>query len=195
MNTQPFLRTALLVLCALLVGCLPESRNPIASPRDSFLDARLEGAWAARDGSGPFDYYHFQHKKTAPWMRIVGVSPNETKGLSVVTYDALSARIGSQTYLSFRAISEDTTAVHAAFSFARYDFDWLGRLRIYPLVSETELADAVRTGKLRGTVKGTRSSPTVKLTDTSSRIAAFIAASDAMGLFNSDPMVMRKVKM
>ena len=191
---MPTLRTALLLLCALLAGCLPESRNPIASPRDSFLDTRLEGAWATRDGKGPFDYYHFQHEKAAPWIRIVGVAHDETKGLGVVTYDALSARIGSQTYLSFRALSEDGTAVHRRFSFARYDFDWLGRLRIYPLVSESQLADAVRSGRLRGTVKGKRSSETVKLTDTSARIAAFIAAPDAKGLFNDEPMVMRRVR-
>ena len=182
----------LIALCALLSGCLPESKNPISSPRDSFLDTRLEGAWEAREENGPSDFYHFRRQKTAPWIRIVGIGQDGTKGLSVITYDALSTRLGAHTFLSFRALSEDGKIGRAGYSFARYDFDWRGRLRIYALVSESELGAAVRSGKLRGTVKGTSSDAHVKLTDTSARIAAFIAASDAKKLFDGKPMVLRK---
>ena len=184
----------LLLLCTLLSACLPESKNPISSPRDSFLDTRLEGAWQAQEDGKTPAYYHFGHKKSAPWMRIVGVGTEQPQGLSVITYDALSTRIGAHTFLSFRALSEDGKLRQASYSFARYDFDWLGRLRIYALVSESELGAAVRSGKLRGTVKGTASDAHVKLTDTSARIAAFIAASDAKKLFDGKPMVLRRVR-
>ena len=188
------LRMALALLCASIAGCLPESKNPIASPRDSFLDVRLEGAWQAReDGESPA-YYHFRHQKSAPWIRIISVGPEQRQGLSVISYDALSTRLGAHTYLSFRALSEDGKIGRSGYNFARYDFDWLGRLRIYALVSESELGDAVRSRRLRGTVKGTASDAHVKLTDTSAHIAAFIVASDAKRLFDGKPMLLRKTR-
>ena len=187
------LRVALVLLCAFLTGCVPESKNPIASPSQSFLDQRLEGDWQAREDGGSPAFYHFGHKKSIPWMRIVGVERTLPQGVSVSTWDALSTRIGSHTYLSFRGLSEDGKSVQASYNFARYDFDWLGRLRIH-LIDESAVIDAVRAGKLRGIVKGKGYSQSVKLTDTSARISAFIATSDPKKLFDGKPMVLRKVQ-
>jgi hypothetical protein len=184
----------LAVLCLGLAGCLPESINPIVPMNQTVRDARLDGAWAAREGDTQ-TFYHFglrEKKGAVAWVDVVGVEHPKDGTLQTQCYGVLPARIGSHTYLSFVPQSALGAKVrHGKFFFARYDFDWMGRLRIY-MADEDALVKAVRAGKLHGTVKSSQYGSSVTLTDTSAHIAAFVAASDDRELFGGKPMVLRR---
>jgi hypothetical protein len=183
--------------CALLSGCLPESVNPIAPPSMSVTEPRLEGVWHALPGKGEKTssaYYHFHLSRTAdgrvrsPWVDAVGIE-YRNDDISTTDISILPARIGTRTYLSYAEVKAGSPQ---RFNFLRYDFDWRGRLRIWP-AEDQPFVEAVRAGKLRGKVKGTGSNASALLTDTSEHIAAFVAAAGDAKLFRSDPLVLQRM--
>jgi hypothetical protein len=190
-----------IAVCALLTGCLPESVNPIAPPSMSVTEPRLEGVWQPVPGKGEktgADCYHFHlrwaqdGRLRSPWIDVLGVDHPERAGdLTTTKSRMLPAKIGDRSYLSYAEMKPGRPA--ATFEFLRYDFDWRGRLRMWP-AEEQPFIDAVRTGKLRGTVTGKGSSASVVLTDTSERIAAFVAATGDAKLFRSEPLMLKKVR-
>jgi len=188
----------LLAAAALLTGCLPQSKNPIAPPSQTFADRRLEGVWEQKADDGSRSYFHMARRidRGTPWLDVADVSHrDENKGLGFDGYTALSAKIGNERFLSFknsRLTGSPTPA--GTFSFARYDFTWRGDLRIW-LLSEDALAEAVRAGQLHGKVKGSGFSLDVKLTDSSARLAEFFSSPENVHhFFNDKPMVLRRVR-
>ncbi len=192
-----FVRFHLLAIAALLLaGCLPESKNPISSPAETFNDPRLEGLWEYRAEDGSRTYYHIRwHSEgDAKWLDIVGVAHRVKNGLDAGGYRALPARIGANTFLSFKEVSlSDRANQGRNYSFARYDFNWRGDLRIR-LAGESALAAAIRSGALRGKLTETRFGTDVRITDSSARIAGFLGRTDADAVFDGDPMLFRKVR-
>jgi hypothetical protein len=190
---KPSLLLPVLSACILLAGCIPESINPIAPPQQTVADPRIEGLWKVVEKADKPTYYHFTSRKPAPSVAIAGVEHGGDRGLSIEVWQAYPARIGGTRYLSFRTVDPATGAKKGNFSFARYDYTWIGDLRIW-IMSEAAAIEAVKAGKLRGKVTPSRFSESVLITDTSSRIAAFVAAQPAKELFNEDPLILRKVR-
>ena len=66
----------------------------------------------------------------AQWLDVVGVAQKE-KGLDAGGYRVWPARIGANTFLSFKEVALSGREQKGAnYSFARYDFNWRGDLRI-----------------------------------------------------------------
>ena len=192
-----FPRTFLFLAAALfLAGCLPQSKNPIAPPAQTFADSRLKGVWEQKDANER-SYFHMARRteRGIPWLNVVDVDHRgEGKGLHAEGYTALSAKIGAHCFLSFRKLPLDSTpATRGTYSVARYDFTGGGDLRIW-LVSEDALANAVRAGRLHGTVRGSGFSRDVTLTDSSARLAEFFAAGNVEQLFSNKPMILTRVR-
>jgi hypothetical protein len=194
-------RLLLAAVCVLLTGCLPESVNPIAPLSMSIQEPRLEGIWhglPGKDEKFSPAYYHFHLRWAAngqirsPWIDALGIEhPNREGDMTTTKIRMLPAKIGNRTYFSYAEVKANDPSPH--FDFLRYDFDWMGRLRIWP-AEEQPFIDAVRAGKLRGKVSGQGSSANVVLTDSSEHIAAFIAATDGAKLFRSEPLVFKRVQ-
>jgi hypothetical protein len=199
------LSAALVAAALLLTGCLPESKNPLSLPSVSFIDARLEGVYAqrnkdARDDAG---YWHFHYRGArgkanssahpTPWLEILSVEPAKDGGLKTNRYEALATRIAGRDYFSFVGLPDDGAKMKSLpYSFARYEVNWRGDLRVW-IASDKAFAAAIKAGQLRGTVIHSKFGDTVKITDTTARLAAFIAASDPKVLFSDEPLVMRRI--
>ena len=205
MNTQ-FLPTLLTTASLLLAGCLPESKNPLSTPATSRVDSRIEGVYVQRKEKSDEDpsYWHFHYRgaspgadkraRLTPWIEILGVSHEKQRGLDTAHYRALATHLGGYDYLSFIDLDPNGGLIgDKNYSFARYEVNWRGDLRIW-LVDTDALADAVKAGKLRGKVRRSNGRITsVLLTDTTARLAAFVAASDPARLFGKEPMVFRRL--
>lgn len=190
---------ALLAAAALLLaGCLPESKNPLSTPKTSTIDPRLEGIYVQRREKKDDDLngWHFHYRETSangrtivtPWLEVLNVEHRKSGALHSDAYRALTTHIGMQDYISFIP-SGETTVVY---SFARYEVNWSGDIRIW-LINTDALADAVKSGKLHGKVKGNGNTKDVLLTDSTDRLAAFVAASDPTKLFTGKPLILYRL--
>lgn len=188
--------SALLAAASLLLaGCLPESKNPLSTPKTSAIDTRLEGIYVQRREKRDDDLngWHFHYREMSadgrntvtPWLDVLNVEHRKGGALKSDAYRALTAHIGGQDYMSFIEVG----GVSALYRFARYEVSWSGDIRVW-LVDTDALAAAVKTGKLHGTVKVSGSTKDVMITDSTDRLAAFVAASDPVKLFSGKPLVL-----
>ncbi|MEI6714953.1 MAG: hypothetical protein WCO60_14440 [Verrucomicrobiota bacterium] len=192
----------LAVACLFFTGCLPESKNPLSSPADSFYDAHLEGDYreVSRDvdKDGP-SFYHFRYRREnhgknheheiSPWIDVahVGYSKNESLGRGA--FKVLATQIAGQKYLSFMVTNDCPKKPPVRYGFARYEVNWRGDLCIW-LASNSAFGTAVEAGKLSGKKNGVD----VELTDTTEHLAAFVAAGNPQDLFGGKPtFVLRRI--
>lgn len=195
----------LAVVSLLLAGCLPESKNPLSTAATSTIDARLEGVYAQRQEKSDDApaYWHFHYRGTkpgtdqspgrTPWIEILGVSHEKASGLDIAHYRALATHLGGHDYLSFVDLGADgARKSRGHYSFARYEVNWRGDLRIW-FADNSALAAAIKSGQLRGQVKVSKYATDVLLTDTTAHLAAYFAATDPAKLFSAKPMVFRRV--
>jgi hypothetical protein len=198
-------RLALLLCALLLASCLPESKNPLSSPSASRIDRRLEGVYAPRgkDSDDGEEYWHFHYRgvrtasshdapRTTPWLEVMSVQSLKDGGLKTQRYEALTTAIGGRDYMSFIEIPTSGAKTKSLpYKFARYEVNWRGDVRIW-IAGDKAFAAAIKAGKLRGTVTHGKIVDAVEITDTTERLAAFIAASDPKVLFGGDSMVLRR---
>jgi hypothetical protein len=183
----------------LLTSCLPEAKNPLSTPTTSTIDSRLEGIYVQkREQKGDdLNGWHFHYRETSvggrtmvtPWLEVLNIEHRKGGVLQSEAYRALTTHIGTQDYISFIRIG----GTSALYSFARYEVNWSGVIRVW-LASPDALAEAVKSGKLHGTVKSNMSGKDVLITDSTDRLAAFVAASDPTKLFTGKPLVLSRLR-
>jgi len=130
---------------------------------------------------------------TTPWLEVLNVEHVKGGGLKTNSYRALATHLGAQNYLSF--IQFDAAGdkrKSPLYSFARYEVGGGGDLRIW-LVSTHVLEDAIKAGKLHGEVKHQKYGDDVTLSDSTERLAAFVAASDPVALFSGPPLILYRL--
>jgi hypothetical protein len=188
----------------LFAGCLPESKNPLSAPASSLIDSRLEGVYAQRDKEGKknIGYWHFHYRtftaegakeaRMTPWLDVLTVEPAQDGRLQTNRYEALATRLGESNYFSFVESPAHGKKKVLPYSFARYAVNWRGDVRVW-IASNAAFANAIKAGKLRGKVIPGKFGVTVELTDTTERLAAFVAAADPKTLFDGEPLVLRRV--
>ena len=183
----------LFAAAALVFGaCYPESKNPIAPSLMNVDDAKLEGTWCVRE-KDQIIFYHMHHsdKDMRGLVSVLGVDvPKNGNEMTREPMELITARIAGMQVLSFRNTGPKESK---NFGFMRYEIDWRGRLKLW-MAEESVFADAIRTGKLRGKVKKNQFGSDVTLSDTSERIAAFVATQGGKSVFGGDPLVMEKVR-
>ena len=202
MNIRIF-PTLLAAASLLLAGCLPESKNPLSTPATSTIDSRLEGIFVQhREKRGDdLNGWHFHYRgvnnngriSTTPWLEVLDIEHRNGGGLKGNAYRALTTHIGTQDYLSFVEIGGDADKGKASlYSFARYEVSWSGDIRVW-LINSDALAQAIKAHKLHGTVKKHSSGEDVLVTDSTARLAAFVAASDPATLFGGKPLILYRL--
>jgi hypothetical protein len=185
----------------LFAGGLPESKNPLSTPANSTIDSRLEGIFVQRReksddelGGWHFHYHGFKagpngQPRATPWLEVLSVAHVKDGGLKGDAYRALTTRIGVHDYMSFFELGSGADKGRATlYSFARYEVSWAGDLRVWMANSEA-FAQAIKSGKLHGTVKREKMADDIMLTDSTENLAAFVAAGDPATLFSGKPLV------
>ena len=198
MNTR-HVSLLLALACLFFAGCLVESKNPLSPPSASLFDPQLEGDYRQRD-KDEVGFWHFRYRRedrgkgrehdVTPWIDVLSVGHSKDGNLERSAYKILATQIAGRNYLSFISLPDDGSKTRAVrYSFARYEVNWRGDLRIW-LASESAFVAAVKAGKLRGKVTPGKFGDSVELTDTTAHLAAFIAAGDPHALFDGKPMVL-----
>jgi len=182
-------------LCLLLTSCIVTSENPLGSPESAQIDQRLLGDWVAQNG----DIVHFS-AKDAHWM--VSVTTPKMPDNSAANNKPepslfFVTTIGDDTYLNMRSLGEGSKK--ASYTLYRYTITSDQTLHMWAM-SQDEMAAAVRSGKLKGTVReqGTAGKPPhtdvdVYLTDSTEHLVKFILRHDPTDIFDAETDPLTKV--
>jgi len=206
MSMSPRFIPVVVAATLFLTGCGVESKNPLSTPGTSTIDTRLEGIYGQNreKSSDELEGWHFHYRgakaaangqpRVTPFLEVLHVVHAKEGGLRGDAYHALTTHLGGHDYISFAGIGPGGGKGQASsYGFARYEVSWSGDLRVW-LVSADALARAIKAGKLHGTVKHHEwLSDDVYLTDSTERLAAFVAASDPAVLFSGKPLVFHRL--
>ena len=200
-----FLPTLLATAALLLAGCLPESKYPLSTPATSTIDPRLEGIYGARREKKDDELagWHFHYRgvkagadgqvRSTPFLEVLNVGHVRDGGLKGDAYHAFTTHLNGHDYISFVELGSGVAQGKASFySFARYEVSWTGDLRVW-LANSSVLAEAIKTGKLHGTVKHHRFGDDIYIADSTDHLAAFVTASDPGKLFSGKPLVFQRL--
>jgi len=147
-------------------------------PKDSHTDPNLIGDWLDKNDQ---ETYRITTAKESPWMHVEVIKA----GAKTDSYDFYSTTLGKNTFANVIVLNESNPAMPPkAYTFVRYSVSKAGILKMWSL-SPDKIADAVRSGKLKGTVSKDKD-PDVYLTDDSAVLAKFIQSSDVDKLFTNE---------
>jgi hypothetical protein len=187
-------RLAGLVVAALLGGCLPQSRAPIAPATEAALEPRLAGMWVGQNEGEPL-YVHVLLRDQG-MMDVLTVSHDPSGRGDWDLYEAYVASAGGRRFLNLHpsgVAGANETETPEPYFFASYEFQGHDRLLIRFLRTET-LAAAISGGRLTGTVSEDSTGRSVELTGSSAQIRDFLATASARDLFDP-PIEFRRLEL
>ena len=185
-------RVAALVVAALLGGCLPQSRQPIAPTSEAIVEPRLAGLWVG-EHDGQAIYVHVLLRDLG-MMDVVTVSHEADGRGDWDLYEAYVTAAGAQRYINLqpsgsRGVNETDTP--EPYFFAAYEFSGRDRLSVRFLRNQA-LSAAIDANRLTGTIDHDPSGISVTLTDSAARIRDFLATASPRDLFD-DAIELRRL--
>lgn len=174
------------LLPVLLLGCLPETRNPITPPETAIEDDRLLGPWSARVE----DEDIFLHVLRADNNRlaILVVSHRPDGRGNIDNYQGHVSALGDRRFVNLRPVEDgsvDNSNPDLGYLIVGYEWDGPDRL-VARVLAEQPLVDAIAAGSLTGIVTddGSGLGRDVMLTAESAQLATYLAAGDPAVIFD-----------
>jgi|SRR5215470_5880968 len=166
-----------LLLSAVLAGCMPESKEPLAPPSSALPEPRLVGTWFARMDDD--QVYLKIRQRDGNWFDIASFDTAKDGKDTLVYYRGYITQAGSRRIANLQEIGSGTNG----YFFATYRLESANRL-VVRFVGEKAVADAIKAGRLKGEVKESSLGNDVTISDEPAHIADFLAGADAATLFD-----------
>ncbi|HTO83862.1 MAG TPA: hypothetical protein VMQ73_16600 [Methylomirabilota bacterium] len=166
-----------LLLSAVLAGCMPESKEPLAPPSAALPEPRLVGTWFARMEDD--QVYLKIRQRDGNWFDIASFDTAKDGKDTLVYYRGYITQAGSRRIANLQEIGGGTNG----YFFATYRLESANRL-VVRFVGEKAVADAIKAGRLKGEVKESSLGNDVTIADEPARVADFLAGADAATLFD-----------
>lgn len=192
-------------LCLFLTSCVVTSDNPLSSPEAAKPDPKLIGDWFQKKDQETF---HFTETHGG-WMHVVITPKPVDKAGNMINrkpeeYDFFPTTIGDNTFLNVVLIGkDDKDRPTKGYVFLRYTIEHDHVLQMW-MISQDEVAAAVRAGNLKGVVQEDKEpimvghpphpDVDVALQSSSSHIVKFIESSDLKKLFSDKMEPLRRIK-
>ncbi len=155
------------VAAALLAGCLAESEHPIAAADPAKSDPRLWGSWLSEQEDGYMIAHVFA---TEGGTLQIALAEHDVEGIGKVdTYDVHVTQLPSGDYLNVMVTGEE-----AGYVIGKYEFDGTNTVSVWFPQNES-LVQAVKDGKLPGTITAEGSGIDARITATSEQWQGFLA--------------------
>jgi hypothetical protein len=169
------LRSSLAGLALLILGgCLPESENPIAAADPVKTDPRLWGSWLSEEEDG-FSIAHVFALEDGKLQ--IAFAEHDVEGVGTIqTYEGHATQLPSGDYLNALVTGEESGYV-----IGKYEFSGTNTVSI-AFVNSQALEQAIKDGKLKGTITPETGGNDVRITATSAEWQAYLAGAPA-GLF------------
>jgi hypothetical protein len=160
-----------LLCCLLLTACYPESKSPLTDENNSQPDKDLIGVWRGKI-ENDLVYFHFAKGKKNE-INGVEIDHQTDSGLKVTAYDIFCTKIGESKYLSVHEVGEKKPAGYLFFKYAISN-----KKLMFWAIDDKKLAEAIKSGALKGEVKENSVISDVKIDDTTANIINFIKSAN-----------------
>lgn len=187
MNWQCLWRGGLMALLAgWLLGCVPTSENPIAPP-GARPDRDIVGTWRGTLEDGAPIYLHLLRRADTMLGALLVTKDEAPESRDEwAAFRIITAEVASHRYMSALWDYNDGEAVSGiekGYHLLRYTLEPDGSLALFQ-VNEEKLIEAVRAGRVAGTIEESQWTAEVRLTATTEALVAFLAQSDPLSLFD-----------
>ena len=134
------------ILCLLLTSCVTTSEYPLSSPEMAQPDPKLVGTWHEKsDNDETFEFT----VKDAHWMHIKGRKKDKPGD----SYDTFVTVIDGNRYLNVRLLGKDEQGHPPKKEFFLFRYEVAGHVLTTWDIDQDKADEAVRTGKLKGTIR------------------------------------------
>ncbi len=182
------------MLCPVLASCV-DSDNPLSDPKQATVDRGLLGVWREQTKDNEVSYYHVGlagEKFPAGMLRVKIIKHNENGELPRPDNDDLlvfATTLENNHYLNLTILAPDKIKTMGespwkpslAEAYFLYKYELQGDTLGIACMDPEQKEEAIKTGKIKGTIEGDK----VRITDTMENLARFVAAAGPKKLFFS----------
>jgi hypothetical protein len=178
---------AALVAALLLAGCLPvTTTTPVGTTTGLNADPSLYGTWKGydlKDKANPVVFFHF-YKGQNDKMSAAMVEARGANGDGVTLFDVTTATLGRNRFINAVMWTDKGKPVEGSLKNTTFPVLYVrqGRSLTLYLLDEDKTRDAVRAGKIKGTVESGNNGDVVVTAD-AEELDAFMAKPEAKAMF------------
>jgi hypothetical protein len=183
----------LVLVLFVATGCLVETEATLGDADPKNIDTRLLGNWyyAEKDEVSLMSIAADPSQEGAYRVMFTNVTPLGDKPPQFVQYSVTRTIVNGQPYLNVRRIGGNSIE-QPVLTILAYDIGADGKL-VLRLMKTKLVIDAIKAGKLKGTVKENQYSSEAKITSPRAELAAFIAAANRDELFSDTAAALRRL--
>jgi hypothetical protein len=169
----------------MLAGCLPvTTKTPVGTTTGLKADPALYGTWKGYDPKGKDDtpiFFHF-FKGKADRMQAAMVQAAGAKDDGITAFDITTASLGKNRFINAVITDDKGTPADAAAKSFPVLYTLKGRTLTLYLVDEDKATEAVKTGKIKGTIDPGVGGD-VTITEDAKELDALMAKPEAKNIF------------
>jgi len=177
------------LLLMALVGCMPESKQPLAPASAALPEPRLVGIWHATIEDD--EVYLKVRQRDGNWFDIANFSISKDGKDTLVYYRGYVTELGGRRFANLQEVGGGSKD---AYFFATYSLEGADRLDVR-FLSETAVAEAIKAGRLKGQVTENSLGNDIKITDNPARLADFLTSTDPATLYDKSLTFTRTAKL
>ena len=166
------------VLAIFVLGCVPESDNPLTNPDKEHIDASILGTWLWKD-ENESGFIHIGLDEKNKLLRLIMVDFDRDKELEVSEFSGHTSLLKGNKYLNLKWVRPAHAEI-PGYIFVKYEVrsDSLG----IALMDNEVVEKAIKDGSLKGNLKKDQWSFSVHITEGQKKLQGFIRQEDK-GLF------------
>lgn len=163
-------------LCVLgIAGCVPVSDHPLTLPGDQKLETSLIGTWWGGE-DGEISYVHIgQMESSKEYLHVLCVQIDKKGSLERMEFSGHISSIAGNTYLNLTAIN-DQGEMNTDYLLVKYQQS--GDTCHFALMSQKVIRQAIEKKQLRGKVKSSLWSSSVRITEGPEKLRQFVLDRD-----------------
>jgi hypothetical protein len=161
-------------LAAVLNGCIPYSDNPLTAPDEESPDPAIMGTWFVRD-EGETVFLHMGIDEKTKGLRVVMVEFDRDGAVKTSELIGHTSRLQENTYMNLRW--DRPAEPEEGYLFVKYQV--AGERIGLGLIRSDTVEKAIREGGVRGRIDDTQKPTSVRITDSSEQLRAYVQKQDA----------------
>jgi len=182
-----------LVAAALLIACRPVvTTSPIGTTVGTGADPRLIGSWVDIESAKEPPFIFTLQKDGS--IKADFCADQTPRGCERVFFRVQTARLGAWRYIDAVQIGPTADWATQRHFPVLYNIDPQGELSLYLMMNIHAAAEAVKSGKIAGTVQTPEDGPDVTITGAPAALDAFLATPQARGLFIKPFAILKREK-
>ena len=176
-------RVVPLILCLLLVSCVPQSKHPLSDPSTARPDLALVGSWHEKDAD---DEVMVVTVKDDHWMHV----EDRKKGHATDSYDFFVSEIDGCHFLNALHLDAASQGRSTSDGYYLVRYKISGRRLSTWHLNDDKLTDAIESGRLKGKIEQDKNPPHVDtditLLDSTANLVKYFHEHGPKSLFSDD---------